>query len=238
MQYEAAIRTVSWACVLFAGATVVQAPAPVVGQNPEPSADSVIYRLTAGSRLQVKTGKAGVFGFAGHNHLIESHAVHGEVVYYPREPERSHLEISVYADSLQVLTPPDTEEIRKVGETMRTEVLRTADYPVIRLVSREVQPNEGGFHVVGAMTLVGQTRTVPLDVVTRITGDTLEAGSTFSVKQTDFGITPFRGGPGGAVKVADRVTIDFKAVAVRAEGTSVTSRAPASPAKEAVRRGA
>ena len=121
---------------------------------------------------------------------------------------------------------------------MRTEVLRTADYPVIRLVSREVQPNEGGFHVVGAMTLVGQTRTVPLDVVTRITGDTLEAGSTFSVKQTDFGITPFRGGPGGAVKVADRVTIDFKAVAVRAEGTSVTSRTPASPAKEAVRRGA
>ena len=236
MQYEAAIRAVSWACVLFAGATYVQPPAPVVVRNPEPSADSVIYRLTAGSRLQVKTGKAGVFGFAGHNHLIESHAVHGEVVYYPREPARSHLEITVDADSLQVLTPPDTEEIRKVGETMRTEVLRTADYPVIRLVSREVQPKEGGFHLVGAMTLAGQTRTVPLDVVTRITGDTLEAGSTFSVKQTDFGITPFRGGPGGAVKVADRVTIDFKAIAVRAEGTSVT-RAPTSPAKEAVGRG-
>ena len=57
----------------------------------------------------------------------------------PREPERSHLEITVDADSLQVLTPPDTEEMRKVGETMRTEVLRTADYPVIRLVSQEVQ---------------------------------------------------------------------------------------------------
>ncbi|HEU4955379.1 MAG TPA: YceI family protein [Gemmatimonadales bacterium] len=221
MHYEAAIRTVSWASVLVAGATYIQAPAPVAVRNPEPSADSVIYRLTAGSRLQVKTGKAGVFGFAGHNHLIESHAVHGEVVYYPGEPTRSHLEITVDADSLQVLTPPDTEEIRKVGETMRTEVLRTADYPVIRLVSREVQPKEGGFHVVGAMTLAGQTRTVPLDVVTRITGDTLEAGSTFSVKQTDYGITPFRGGPGGAVKVADRVTIQLNAVAVRAEDSGI-----------------
>ena len=71
--------------------------------------------------------------------------------------------------------------------------------------------------MVGAMTLVGRTRTVPLDVLTRITGDTLEAVSTFSVKQTDFGITPFRGGPGGAVKVADRVDIEFKAVGVRAK---------------------
>jgi polyisoprenoid-binding protein YceI len=223
MRYEAAIRTVSWACVLVAG-TYLQAPAPLVAGAPDPSADSVVYRLTSGSRLQVKTGKAGVFGFAGHNHLIESHAVHGQVVYYPREPERSHLEITVNADSLQVLTPPDTEEMRKVGETMRTEVLRTADYPVIRLVSQEVQRKEGGFHVVGAMTLVGQTRTVPLDVVTRFAGDTLEAGSTFSVKQTDFGIRPFRGGPGGAVKVADRVDIVFKAVAVRADEPSLTSR--------------
>ena len=46
MQYEAAIRTVSWASVLVAGATYIQAPAPVVVRLPEPSADSVIYRLT------------------------------------------------------------------------------------------------------------------------------------------------------------------------------------------------
>jgi len=77
MRYEAAVRIVSWAGVLFAGATYV-APAPALGRSPKPSADSVIYRLTAGSRLQIKTGKAGVFGFAGHNHLIESHAVQGD----------------------------------------------------------------------------------------------------------------------------------------------------------------
>ena len=34
-------------------------------------------------------------------------------------------------------------------------------------------------------------------------GDTLRAKGGFSVKQTDFGIQPFRGGPGGTVKVAD-----------------------------------
>jgi hypothetical protein len=35
------------------------------------------------------------------------------------------------------------------------------------------------------------------------------------VKQTDFGIRPFRGGPGGAVHVADEVKFDIDAVAVR-----------------------
>lgn len=233
MRNGTAIRTASLAGLLWLSAPAVyaQTPASPYGGNPEPFADSIVYRLTSSSLLQVKTGKAGVFGFAGHNHLIESHAVQGEVVYYPRAPERSHLEITVYADSLQVLTPPDTEETRKVGETMRTEVLRTADYPVIRLVSREVQPKAGGYHLVGDMTLVGQTRSIPLDVVTRIQGDTLEATSSFAIKQTDFGITPFKGGPGGAVKVADQVQINFKAVGLR-DG-SFTSAGSTTPTKEA-----
>ena len=207
-----------WLCLLSLSAARAhaQAPAPIdAGNAAAGAADSVVYDLEPGSRLQVKTGKAGVFGFAGHNHLIESTAVHGVVVYYPGAPERSHLEITVDADSLQVLTPNDTAEIRKVGETMRTEVLRTADYPVIRLVSREVQPKGDGFHVLGAMTLAGQTRSMPLDVTTRIGSDTLKAESTFSIKQSDFGIRPFRGGPGGTVKVADRVAIQIRAVALR-----------------------
>jgi polyisoprenoid-binding protein YceI len=220
MRYGMTLRGLRWAGLLSISAVAAQAQAaaPAEAGNPAIAADSVVYQLAPGSRLDVKTGKAGVFGFVGHNHLIESRAVHGEVVYYPGDPARSHLEITVDADSLQVLTPRDTAEQRKVGETMRSEVLKTADYPVIRLVSKEVQPKGDGFHVVGEMTLVGQTRSIPLDVVTRIGTDTLDAHSTFSFEQSEFGIKPYRGGPGGTVKVADRVVIDFKAVGVRAEG--------------------
>ena len=181
------------------------------------TSDSVVYRLARSSRLQVRTGKAGLFGFAGHTHVIEARGFTGEVVYYPGRPASSHLDITVSTDSLQVLTPPDTAEIRKVTESMRTLVLRTAEYPEIKLTSRQVAPNAEGFHIVGALTLVGQTREIPIDVVARIGLDTLEAASTFAIKQTDFGITPFSGGPGGIVKVADRVTFDIRAVAVRVE---------------------
>ena len=177
--------------------------------------DSVVYRLARGSRLQVKTGKAGLFGFAGHTHVIQAREYHGEVVYYPRNPSRSHLDITVLTDSLEVLTPPDTAELRKVTETMRTKLLRTAEYPEIRLVSRQVTPSRDGFHIVGAMTLAGQTRDLPIDVIARIGVDTLEAGSTFSLKQSDFGIKPVSAGPAGTVKVADRVTFDIRVVAVR-----------------------
>lgn len=178
--------------------------------------DSVVYRLAPSSRLEVKTGKAGLFGFAGHTHVIRANGFEGQVVYYPRDPSKSHLEITVGTDSLEVLTPPDTAEIRKVTETMRTEVLHTAEYHEIRLVTRRVVPTANGFHVLGALTLVGQTREVPIDVTARLGLDTLEAASTFSVKQTEFGIKPFSGGPGGTVKVADRVTFDIRVVAVRA----------------------
>lgn len=177
--------------------------------------DSVTYRLASSSRLQVKTGKAGLFGFAGHTHVIQARAFRGEVVYYPGNPSGSRLDITVVTDSLEVLTPPDTAEIRQVTASMRTRILRTAEFPEIRLTSRQVTPTATGFHILAAVTMVGQTRQVPIDVAVQIGVDTLLAASTFSLKQTDFGIKPFSGGPGGTVKVADKVTFSIRAVALR-----------------------
>ena len=189
-------------------------PAPKVDPRLK-AVDSVVYRLAPASRLAVKTGKAGLFGFAGHSHVIEARAFRGEVVYYPKNPASSRLAITVLTDSLQVLTPNDTAEIRKVTENMRTKVLNTARYPELKLVSRGVTPTSQGFHLTGAMTLVGMTRELPIDITARIGLDTLEATSSFSIKQSDFGIKPIKAGPGGTVKVADRITFNIRAVAVR-----------------------
>lgn len=200
---------------------------PGVGQHGAPErfegVDSVVYRLLPSSRLEVKTGKAGLFGFAGHSHRIRARTFAGQVVYYPKAPSSSHLEITVVADSLQVLTPPDTAEIRKVTETMRAEVLHVDQYHEIRLVARGVTPSANGFRVVGALTLVGQTREVPIEVAVQLGIDTLRVMGTFSVKQTDFGIKPYSGGPAGTVKVADRVRFDIDAIAVQAERAASAS---------------
>jgi len=188
-------------------------PAPAPAQLGAP--DSVVYRLSPTSRLEVKTGKAGLFGFAGHEHVIRARGFAGRVVYYPGAPTASRVDLTVQSDSLEVLTPPDTAEIRKVTEAMRTEILRAEQYPTISFTSKTAAPADSGFRIVAELTLVGQTCEVAVDVRVAIGPDTLRAWATFSVKQTDFGIKPFRGGPAGTVRVADRVTFAIEAVATR-----------------------
>lgn len=204
------------------------APATAAGPTVPPEIagmDSVTYQLVPASRLDVQTGKSGLFGFAGHSHVIHARSFSGHVVYYPKAVPSSHLAITILTDSLEVQTPPDTAEIRQVTAAMRGSTLHVDQYPEIKLVSKGVTPTASGLHIIGALTLVGQTREVPIDVVVLFEPDSLRAKSRFSVKQTDFGIKPFSGGPGGTVKVADRVTFDIDAVAARSErGPAVTKR--------------
>lgn len=191
----------------------------VAARAQEPPPDSVVYVLSPASRFEVKTGKAGLFGFAGHSHVVRARAFSGRVVYYPGAPANSRVEVSIPTDSLEVLTPPDTSEIRKVTEAMRGEVLHVDQYPQITFVSTSVAPTGegGGFHVEGQLTIAGQSRDVGADVTTTIGRDTLQAHGSFSVKQTDFGIRPYRGGPANTVRVADRVTLTLEVLGIRSE---------------------
>jgi len=177
--------------------------------------DSVVYTLSPASRFEVATGKAGLFGFAGHEHTIRARTVSGRVVYRLDSIAASHVEITVPTDSLEVLTPPDTEEIRKVTASMRTEVLDVANYPEIRMVSQHVEGTPRHLNLMVALTIKGATREIPIAVDLKFGVDTLLATSTFTVKQTAFGIRPYRGGPAGTVRVADEVTFSIRAVAVR-----------------------
>ena len=180
-----------------------------------PAADSVVYIVAPASRLEVTTGKSGLLGFAGHEHTIRARAFSGRVVYDAQSPAASRIEITVPTDSLEVLTPPDTEEIRKVTASMRTDVLDVANYPEIRMVSQRIEGRVPHLDLTVALTIKGKTREVRVPVDVEIGSDTLRATSTFSVKQTDFGIKPYRGGPGGTVRVADRVTFLIQVIALR-----------------------
>lgn len=198
------------------------APASAAGLTVPPAIagmDSVTYRLAPTSRLDLQTGRAGLFGFAARRLIIHAPSFSGQLVYYPKAVPNSHLEITIPTHSLEVQAPPDTAEIRKVTEAMRRQSLHVDQYPEIRIVSKAVTPTASGFHIIGALTLVGQTREVPMDVVVQLEPDSLRATTRFSVKQTDFGIKPLHGGPGGTVKVADRVTFDIDAVAARSAPT-------------------
>jgi polyisoprenoid-binding protein YceI len=177
---------------------------------------AVTYALSPRSQFEVAVSRAGVFSFVGHDHLVRADAIRGHITYDPAAPARSEVEIVVPVDSLEVTTPPDTAEIRKVTAAMRADVLDVAHYHEIRFVSRSVEPIPGGVRVRGALTLVGVTQEVSVDVRVVTAADSLRASGEFSIKQTSFGIHPYHGGPGGLVHVADRVTFRFEAIALRA----------------------
>jgi polyisoprenoid-binding protein YceI len=176
--------------------------------------DSVVYRVHPSSRLVVKTGKAGLFGFAGHTHVIRARTVSGELVYRPGSP-KSYLRLTVPTESLEVLTPPDTAEIRKVTEAMRTEVLHVDKHPEMTFAADSLRARSGKMEMQLAVTMEGTTRKVPVTADVTIGSDSIRARGRFTAKQTDFGIKPYSGGPAGTVKVADRVTFCFDLVGVR-----------------------
>jgi polyisoprenoid-binding protein YceI len=83
------------------------------------------------------------------------------------------------------------------------------------MVSQRVEGTAQHLSMIVALTIKGTTREVPITVDIEIGADTLRATSTFTVKQTDFGIKPYRGGPAGTVRVADEVKFSIRAVAIR-----------------------
>ena len=177
-----------------------------------PQQDSVVYLFSHDSKFEVTAHKSGLFSFAGHEHLIRARAFTGRIIYVPSAPERSRFEIVVPAESLEVLTPPDTAEIRKVTATMRSDVLDVAHHPEIRFESTALTRTSDGFRVTGRLTMVGKSQDVSFDVSTTVGPDTLHASGGFEVMQTAFGIRPYHGGPGGVVRVADRVTFHFEVI--------------------------
>ena len=195
------------------------------------ASDSVVYHIHPGSRLVVKTGKAGLFGFAGHTHVIRARTMSGRLVYRPGTAT-SYLRLRVPTDSLEVLTPPDTAEIRKVTEAMRTEVLHVDRHPEMIFAADSVRAEGGKVDLQLAITMEGTTRQVPVKADVTIGPDTIRAAGSFTAKQTDFGIKPFSGGPAGTVKVADKVTFCFDLVGVRDPAVASGARSPA-PASEA-----
>jgi polyisoprenoid-binding protein YceI len=211
--------------------------APILPERPQEAGatqsppDSVVYHLDPRSRLVVKTGKAGLFGFAGHTHVIRARAVSGELVYHPGKPT-SYLRVKLPTDSLEVLTPPDTAEIRKVTEAMRTEVLHVDKYPEMTFAADSLSARSGKMEIQLAVTMEGTTRKVPVTADVTIGTDSIRATGSFTAKQTDFGIKPFRGGPAGTVKVADRVTFCFDLTA-RRQAAAVRGGQSAVSVKEA-----
>ncbi|HSY39114.1 MAG TPA: YceI family protein [Polyangia bacterium] len=176
-----------------------------------------VYTLDpAHSRLTIHVGKAGLFGFAGHEHEIVAGAFRGSATFDPDRLAQSSVDLTFDAGALRVSgqgePPEDVPQVQTamVGATC----LDVARFPTIRFVSTSVAaagaagPNGGDLALRGELTLHGVTRPLTLRVHLDVTGQTLEATGQTTLHQTDFGITPIS--KAGVVKVKDELTLSWR----------------------------
>jgi polyisoprenoid-binding protein YceI len=175
------------------------------------------------SRIVVKVGTAGLFRFAGHDHVVEVRVARGEVVGDSEDPGKSSLWLSFETAAVRVVSSEGpADEIPKVQEKMAgPAVLDVARFPEARFASRRVSgrvikgPELFELDVEGELTLRGVTRPLAARVTVELRGPSLVARGQVRFKQTDFGMEPVS--VAGLVKVKNELLLELEIIAA-AEG--------------------
>ncbi|MGH9373143.1 MAG: YceI family protein [Vicinamibacterales bacterium] len=170
------------------------------------------------SRAIINVGKAGALSFiAGHTHEVEA-PIRGTLAVDPAHPEAGTVALEIEAADLRVTgegePPEDVPEVQK--KMVSAAVLDVARYPTITFRSKTMAAGSQrgaaiDLSVTGELTLHGETKPITVPVRAELTTNRIAAHGTFSVEQTDYGITPVS--VGGVVSVRDVLAIRFTIVA-------------------------
>lgn len=185
-----------------------------------------VYRIDpAVSEVVIRIYRAGALARLGHDHVAASRDVRGYVLL-PRAIAFAQADIYLPLASLDVDEParrahagfdtqPSRQDIDATRANMRDSVLHVARYPfaLVRVVPSAGEPPR--LVLTAQLTLHGTTRTFPVTAELDVTNPAvLSVNGRFSLNQTDFGIEPYAVF-GGALRVADRLDVDFRLQAVR-----------------------
>ncbi|HJW26508.1 MAG TPA: YceI family protein [Rhodocyclaceae bacterium] len=169
----------------------------------------------ARSLVAIEVRRGGSLARLGHDHLVASHGVQGYVAV-----GRGRADLFVPLDGLTVDEPAlrakaglttavSPEAAEGTRRNMLEKVLDSARYPFALI--RVTGAGTDGSPVAVDLTLHGATRHYEVPVVVERSGRDLVISGRMKVRQTEFGIAPFAV-LGGALRVEDEVSMDFRVV--------------------------
>lgn len=176
------------------------------------------YTIAASeSSFNVFVAKAGLLSFVAHDHNIAVKSFSGRVSIPASGPAQGTLELEADAKSLEVLDKVSDKDKAEITKSMNEAVLESAKFPKITFKSASIsnfsQANTGAnFTLNGDLTLHGVTKRIAVPVSVTLSPPQLRATGKYTLKQSDFGITPYSAA-GGAIKVKNEVEISFNIVA-------------------------
>jgi polyisoprenoid-binding protein YceI len=178
------------------------------------------FRVDAtASQVTVHVGRAGAFGFAGHDHEVAVPNLDGIIVLDSVDPTQSTITLRFDVTAMKVTgrgePAADVPEVQRV--MLSDRVLDAQRYPTIAFTSRRIVIVKQAvdrlvLRVEGDLTLRGVTRPITVPVEVRLAADQLAATANATVRQTDFGIRPVTAGA-GTVRVKDELEVAFRIVA-------------------------
>jgi polyisoprenoid-binding protein YceI len=181
---------------------------------PRPEDATVRYIVEAErSTFIVKAFATGLLSSLGHNPTIAFSDFEGEIHLDPNTLQESTLRIVFHAASSTITDDINQKDQDEINRRTHDEVLEADSYPDIVYESSQVSASktaEGQYWIAlnGELTLHGVTRNQPVSTHVSINGNNLRAMGDFSVRQSDYKITPVTA-LGGAIRLKDDLKITF-----------------------------
>ncbi|HTV50164.1 MAG TPA: hypothetical protein VME21_03190 [Steroidobacteraceae bacterium] len=222
------------ALVLLAGcAPRLRSPQAPSVSGPAATQGTAYAVVSAQSLLSILVYRSGPLASLGHNHVIASHALAGEIdIAAPLT--RSACELRLAADSFTVDEPalraqagadfaaavPEEARAGTRQNLLGPGVLAAAAHPLIEArcagfeSSTPLQADAGELRALLQVRLRGLTRTLTFPIRYRLTAQRLEADGELDVRQSELGLTPFSILL-GALRVRDEMSVRLHVVAVR-----------------------
>ena len=180
----------------------------------EPKNLGARYRIDAGrSNFTVQAFAEGLLSFMGHNPTFVVRRYGGDVQFAVGNTEVDSMLLLAQADTLSVLDRVSEKDKTEIENTMRADVLETAQYPEVVFVSKDVSMKkiaEGRYRVqiIGELSLHGVTRRHSIAAEAEINGEAIRAVGEFALRLSDYNIKPVKA-LGGTLKVKDEVEFSF-----------------------------
>ena len=189
-----------------------------IAQPKAKAAASHTYNLVPGeSSFTIFVAKAGLLSSVAHDHNIGVKSFSGRVTVPAAGPSAGSLELDIDAKSLTILDKVSEKDKTEITNNMNNSVLETGKHPKITFRSSSIANfnqtgNRATFTLNGTLTLHGVTKPIAIPVTIVQEGSLLRATGQYTLRQTDFGITPYSAAL-GTIKVKNEVVIKFNIVA-------------------------
>lgn len=217
-------------CVVACRSIPVARPPAAPAPGAAVPAGAMHYRIDAGqSEVLVLVYRDGRMANLGHNHVIAVRQLSGEISV-AADPAQSSWQLDFPVAALSV----DEPRLRAAqGEQFQTrlddaaiagtrdhmlgpQLLDAAQFPTIHLQSEQIRSQGDGLQLVARIVVRGHAARVDVPLTLERSPQQLVASGEFDLTHAELGLTPYSVAL-GALRVADRMHVQYRLVAQRAD---------------------